>query len=43
MNDTYFFIRESNNKQFINKICTYIRKKGKFIENYEGYEIYYIS
>ena len=43
MNDTYIFIQKSNNKQFINEMCDYIKNKSKYIEKYKEYEIYYIS
>ena len=43
MHDVYFFVRNSNNRQFANELVDTVRKRGKFISIVDGMEIYYLE
>ena len=41
MHNTYFFILDSDNRQYINKINKYVRKNTKYVESVYDMKIYY--
>ena len=41
MHDTYFFIIDNPNRQYVNILNDYVRKNEKYVENIENIEIYY--
>ena len=40
MHDTYFFLLDNDNRQFVNKLTKYVRKNAKYVENIHNYQIY---
>ena len=41
MHNTYFFVLDDGNRQYINKLNDYVRDNSIYVENIENYEIYY--
>ena len=41
MHNTYFFVLDSTNRQYVNKLNDYVKKNYKYIETVEDMEIYY--
>ena len=41
MHNTYFFVLDSNNRQYINKINKYVRKNTKYVDSVYDIKIYY--
>ena len=41
MHNTYFFVLDSENRQYINKINKYVRNNFKYVENVYDMDIYY--
>jgi hypothetical protein len=43
LHDVYFFISDNDNRQYVNNLNDFIRKKGTYIESIYDYEIYYLE
>ena len=43
MHDTYFFVSDSENRQYANELNNYVRKNCIFKEKYNNMEIYYME
>lgn len=43
MHDTYFFVLDNENRQYVNVLNDYVRDKCKYIETVSNVEIYYLK